>query len=363
MRFFLVAGEPSGDFHGGLLVKALLKEQPDAIFEAWGGDNMQAAGVSLKKHVRELAFMGVGAVLKNLRQIFKNFTICQENISAFKPDAIILIDYSGFNLRMARWAKSNGYKVFYYISPQVWASRASRVKQIADYTDRLFSILPFEQDFYAARGIEITYVGHPLLDVIPENINKPNSKPIIALLPGSRRQEVSKLLQVMLSVLPQYPDYDFELAVAPNLPLSFYQAIMNGLPDANRLKLVQQDTYSVLRRAKAALVCSGTATLETALHGVPQVVCYKTDTLFYEIAKRVVKVPFIAIINLIMGKKIVEELIQNDCNTERLKKELDLILHPEVATRIQADYKALRQKLGNSGATERAAKEMIERLK
>ncbi|MFN7115542.1 MAG: lipid-A-disaccharide synthase [Saprospiraceae bacterium] len=365
MKYYVIAGEASGDLHGSNLLKALKTADPAADFRVWGGDLMQAAGGDLRKHYRELAFMGFVEVVRNLRTILRNIEFCKADITDYQPDALILIDYPGFNLRIAKWAKQQGYKVIYYISPQLWAWHASRVHDIKKTVDKMLVILPFEPEFYQNYDYKVEFVGHPLLDVI-ENYqptsdfiqkNKLSDQPIIALLPGSRKQEITRMLDVMLSVVPEFPDYQFVIAGAPSQPKEFYDAILKDSKVKNQVYLVQNQTYDLLSHAKAALVTSGTATLETALFNVPEVVCYKGSAISYAIAKRVVgkRIKFISLVNLIIDRLLVKELIQNELNTHNLKQALKEILHPDKADVIKSGYKALQQKLGNAGASQRAA--------
>lgn len=373
MKYYIIAGEASGDLHGSNLIKSLQKIDSQAIIHAWGGDLMAETGVTLRKHYRDLAFMGFVEVVKNIRTILNNIYFCKKDILAFQPDVIIFIDYPGFNLRIAKWAKQKGMRTFYYISPQIWAWHTSRVHGIKATIDRMFCILPFEKDFYKKYDYEVDYVGHPLLDVIENrpfdaHFRKRNAltdKPIIALMPGSRRQEILIMLPLMLSVIKSsvyFDDYQFVIAAAPSQPLGFYHHILNvhfgELSD--RLQIVEGQTYDLLQNATAALVKSGTSTLETALFGVPEVVCYKGNHISYAIAKQVIKVKYISLVNLIADKMVVKELIQDNLNTENLKKELIQIL--ENQTIIKNEYKILRGLLGNAGASERAAQLMYEYL-
>ncbi|MDX1315602.1 MAG: lipid-A-disaccharide synthase, partial [Eudoraea sp.] len=321
MKYYIIAGEASGDLHGSNLIKALRKQDDGAEIRCWGGDLMEKAGGVLVKHYREMAFMGFAEVLLNLRSIFRNIGFCKKDIAAFSPDVIIFIDFSGFNLRIAKWAKEKGYTTNYYISPQVWASRAGRVAKIKRDIDAMYVIMPFETEFYAQHGMDVSFVGHPLLDAIGdfpppdpdvfrlENGLHPN-KPIIALLPGSRRQEVTKMLSVMLQTAADFPDYQFVVAGAPSLETAFYEDLLRG----SSAVLLSNKTYDVLGIAHAALVTSGTATLETALFEVPQVVCYKGNWLSYQIAKRIITLDYISLVNLIMDRPIVPELIQSQLN-------------------------------------------------
>ncbi len=355
-RLYLIAGEASGDLHGSNLVKALRALRPHIVCRAWGGDRMAQAGATVVKHYRDLAFMGFWEVAKNLRTIWRNLHFCQRDIEAFQPDAVVLIDYPGFNLRIARWAKKRGLRVVYYISPQLWAWHASRVRAIRRDVDQMLVILPFETDFYRQHGVEATWVGHPLLDVIPQAVPLRQSG-IVALLPGSRQQEVRRILPVMLSVTPFFADYRFVVAAAPSLPEALFRAHLTGYP---QVELVVGDTYGVLQRAQAALVKSGTSTLETALLGVPQVVCYAGSPISYAIARRVVRVPYISLVNLVLERPLVRELIQHDLNTTSLRQALGDILQPAQAEAIRAGYRELHKRLGGPGASERAARCILE---
>ncbi|MFK7983724.1 MAG: lipid-A-disaccharide synthase [Saprospiraceae bacterium] len=368
MKYYLIAGEASGDLHASNLIKALNQEDSAAQFRCWGGDLMQQAGGELVKHYRDLAFMGIWEVVKNLKTIRQNFAFCEKDISDYQPDVLILIDYSGFNLRIAKWAKTAGFKVFYYISPQVWASRQSRVKKIKKYVDRMFVILPFEKDFYQQFGMEVDYVGHPLLDAIRNFksnalCSNKDGKSIIALLPGSRKQEIKAVLKIMLTTVKAFPAYQFVIAAAPAIPTSFYQKIIQAAKLSNHhISLVHNQTYPLLHKAKAAIVTSGTATLETALFEVPQVVCYKGNWLTYQIVKRIIKVPYISLVNLIANRPLVKELIQNELTAAALEKELSLILKVEKALVLKAAYRQIKEKLGNAGASQKAAKLMVQYL-
>ncbi len=353
MNYYIIAGEASGDLHGSNLIKELKNLDSAADVRCWGGDKMQAAGAELVKHYRELAFMGFTEVLINLQTIFRNFKFCKEDILQYKPDALILIDYPGFNLRIAKWAKQQGLKVIYYISPQVWAWKENRVKLMKGCIDKMIVILPFEKDYYKNKwNWEVEYVGHPLIEEIERHKaqgtrHKFGDKPIIALLPGSRKQEIAKKLPVMLEVSKDFPAYQFIIAQAPSVDESFYKTFTQ--PYSN-VSIVNNKTYDLLLQAKAALVTSGTATLETALFAVPEVVCYKGSFLSYQIGKRLVHVKFISLVNLIMDKLVVKELIQNDLTVENLKKELTALLTDEKRiAAIKSDYTALKNLLGLGG--------------
>ncbi len=369
MKYYIIAGEASGDLHGSNLIKALKKEDPNANIRCWGGDLMQNAGGVLAMHYKQMAFMGFLEVLKNLSKIFKNISFCKEDIAKFNPDAVIFIDFSGFNLRIAQWAHTNGYKTHYYISPQVWASRASRVKKINAFIDHMYVILPFEKEFYAKHNVEVEFVGHPLLDAISQaqltesaNFREKNKlhpqKPIIALLPGSRKQEIEKMLAVMLSTVPHFPDHQFVIAGAPSLEDDFYADFVGR----THVHFVSNQTYSLLSNAHAALVTSGTATLETALFKVPQVVCYKGNWISYQIAKRIITLDYISLVNLIMDKEVVKELIQNDLTPNNLVAELKKVVEGNHRSQILEDYALLEAKLGGAGASEKAARLIVENM-
>ena len=366
MKYYIIAGEASGDLHGSNLMKALIQKDPNAEFRFWGGDLMAAQGEILVKHYKDLAFMGFLEVAKNLRTILNNIKFCKQDIKSHKPDVLILVDYPGFNLRIAKFAKELGIKVVYYISPQLWAWKEGRVEIIKKYVDEMMVILPFEEDFYKKHGVHSHFVGHPLLDAIStlENItvdifkaeNGLNEKEIIALLPGSRKQEVEKMLKMMLSVRPYFKEYQFVIAGAPSLPRDFYEAYVD-----DNVHFVSNKTYDLLRCSKAALVTSGTATLETALLNIPEVVCYRGSKISYAIAKRLVKnIKYISLVNLIMDREVVKELIQNDLNTKNLVEELNKILEGEKRSQILNDYEFLREKLGGKGASEKAAEVILK---
>ncbi len=364
MKYYIIAGEASGDLHASNLMKALSAADPQASYRVWGGDLMKAAGGELIKHYRDLAFMGFVEVVQNLGTILKNIQFCKKDILGYQPDVLILVDYPGFNLRIAQWAKKQNLRVFYYISPQIWAWNTKRVHKIKRDVDRMFVILPFEKDFYKKYGVEVDFVGHPLLDVIKDRSIDPafktqtGSKPIIALLPGSRKQEINKMLQEMLSVVDDFPEYQFIIAGAPAIEEAFYQNILKKFKSP--VKLIHNQTYDLLQSAEAALVTSGTATLETGLFKVPQVVCYRGSSLSYQIAKRLVKVDYISLVNLILDRPLVQELIQDDFNPENLKRALKEVLENREIYR--KGYQQLIEKLGNSGASNRAASLMHKYL-
>ncbi len=359
MRYYIIAGEASGDLHASNLMAALRQKDTSADFRVWGGDLMQQAGGVLVKHYRDLAFMGFLEVAKNIRTILGNFKFCKQDIKTYQPDVLILVDYPGFNLRMAKWAKREGIRVFYYISPQIWAWNAKRVHAIKRDVERMFVILPFEKDFYKKYDVEVDFVGHPLLDVIPQNKQKQNDNNTIALLPGSRRQEISRMLSIMLEVVPFFPEYRFVIAGAPSIPADFYQPFLQN----KKIELVHNQTYQLLQNAQAALVTSGTATLETALFNVPQVVCYRGNTLSYRIARRLVKVKYISLVNLIMDKAVVKELIQDELTLDNLKIELKNLIGLGDLSGLQDNYLQLKEKLGGAGAAERTADFMLAQLR
>ncbi|MCH2023894.1 MAG: lipid-A-disaccharide synthase [Saprospiraceae bacterium] len=346
----------------------MIKLDPEAQIRAWGGDLMKANGATLVKHYKDLAFMGIWAVIKKLPSILRNLKLCRNDILDFNTDALILIDYSGFNLRIAKWAKINGFKVFYYISPQVWATRENRVKKIKRYVDKMFVILPFEKEFYKKHNYNVEYVGHPLLDVI--NVYKSNpdfyidnnltEKPIIALLPGSRKQEIKAMLKIMTSIVNHFESYQFIIAGAPSVDKCYYE---NFLFNNSNILFLENQTYDLLNHSHAALVTSGTATLETAIFEVPQVVCYKTNPIFYRIVKKIIKVVYISIVNLIMEKKVVPELIQNDFNKVNLIAELNKILLGTDRINMIENYILLKEKLGKNGASKKTANIIYKLLK
>ena len=368
MKYYIIAGEASGDLHGSNLIKALRANDVNADIRCWGGDLMQKAGGTLVKHYKESAFMGFLEVLVNLGTIFRNISDCKKDIAAFDPDVIIFIDYSGFNLRIAKWAKKMGYRTHYYISPQIWASREGRIKKIKRDIDKMYVILPFEKEFYEQKHqYPVEFVGHPLIDAINamplmekdefcrQNELDPN-KPIIALLPGSRKQEIQNMLSVMLAVVADFMDFQFVIAGAPGLEREEYQSQIADKP----VKLVYNQTYDLLNNAFAALVTSGTATLETALFKVPQVVCYKGNWVSYQIAKRIITLDYISLVNLIMDKEVVRELIQSDLTVENLRIELQKILEGGQRKAQLEAYEILEKKLGGRGASEKAARLIIE---
>ncbi|QIE59393.1 lipid-A-disaccharide synthase [Rasiella rasia] len=369
MKYYILAGEASGDLHGANLMKALFVEDPEAEIRFWGGDLMQAVGGTLVTHYKERAFMGFAEVLINLRKISKLITNCKKDIEAFQPDALIFIDNSGFNLRIAKWAKPEGFKTHYYVSPQVWASRASRVKTIKATIDHMYVVLPFVADFYKKYNYPVHFVGHPLIDAIanrtqvsPQEFKKTHGlddRPIIALLPGSRKQEINKMLSIMLSVVGDFPEYQFVIAGAPSQEVSFYDPFIQE----QNVHLIANKTYDLLSLSSAALVTSGTATLETALFKVPQVVCYKANAISYQIAKRIITLKFISLVNLVLDKEVVKELIQGELNTKNLKQELTKILDEYERAKLFLKYYDLEKALGGKGASAKTAELIVSSLK
>ncbi|MBW6500837.1 MAG: lipid-A-disaccharide synthase, partial [Bacteroidales bacterium] len=371
MRYFIIAGEQSGDLHGSNLIKGLKKTDPEAVIKGWGGDLMENAGMILLNHYSRTAFMGFVVILRNLGKILRNLTLCKKHIAEFSPDAVILIDYPAFNLRIAEFARERGYKVYYYISPKLWAWKENRVKKVKQFVDRMYIIFPFEVEFYEKHGIDVEYFGNPLVDEIEgrmriagentltQDQDKPGHKPVIALLPGSRKHEVVHILPQMLKVIPHFPDYQFVIAGVRNLQDQLYQKIIDGRP----VTLAREETYDILVSAGAALVASGTATLEAALLGTPQVVCYKGDFFSALIAWMLIRVKFVSLVNLILGYEAVKELLQYSLNGMNLVKELKAVL-PGGARRdkLLSDYSLLGEKLGPSGASWRVAEDMVRRL-
>jgi lipid-A-disaccharide synthase len=372
LKYYIIAGESSGDMHAANLMKELKKSDSNADFRCWGGDKMQNQGGYIVKHYHDLAFMGFAEVLMNIKTILSNLSFCKSDITTYKPDVVILVDYPGFNLRIAKFAKLSGYKVFYYISPQIWAWKQSRIHQIKKYVDKVFCILPFEKDFYAKFNYHAEFTGHPLLDEIENLLEKKSTftdfttkhllseKPIIAILPGSRKQEIEAMLPVMLGICKHYPDYQFVIAGANSQKPEYYKPFLNYYSSVH---FIYNNTYELLQHAHAALVTSGTATLETALFGVPQVVCYKANPISYIIARMLVKVKYISLVNLIMNEPIVTELIQGDFNSKKLKNELDTILFDNSKrNNMLQNMLRLKKTLGGSGASEKTARIMLKTL-
>ena len=367
MKYYIIAGEASGDLHGANLMKSLYQLDPNAEIRFWGGDLMQQVGGTLVKHYKELAFMGFAEVLMNLRTILNNISFCKKDIEQFKPDALIFIDYPGFNMRIAKWAKQKGIPTHYYISPQIWAWKEGRIKAIKNDVDHMYVILPFEKEFYENKhNYPVHFVGHPLIDAIdnktPVNIetfrkeHHLDNRPIIALLPGSRKQEIEKMLSVMLSVIKDFPDYQFVIAGAPSQDKEFYEKFITS----EQVHFITNKTYDLLSVAHAALVTSGTATLETALFKVPEVVLYKGNEISYQIAKRVITLKYISLVNLIMDETVVTELIQGECNTKMVKKELAKILDPKYRKQLIHKYDLVEEKLGGKGASFKTAELIVK---
>ncbi|MCB6087290.1 lipid-A-disaccharide synthase [Flavobacterium psychrophilum] len=362
MKYYIIAGEASGDLHGSNLMKGIYKEDSQADIRFWGGDLMQQTGGTLVKHYRDLSFMGFLEVVLNLKTILNNIKICKADIISFKPHAIIFIDYPGFNMRIAKWSKKLGIRNHYYISPQIWAWKENRIKAIKNDVDKMYVILPFEKDFYEKKHhFSVEFVGHPLIDAI-NNRQKTNAtqfkkdnnldgRPIIALLPGSRKQEIEKMLSKMLSVVKDFPNHQFVIAGAPSQEYSFYKQFLTN----NQVHFIANKTYDLLSISQAALVTSGTATLETALFKVPEVVLYKGSWASYQIAKRIITLKYISLVNLIMNKEVVTELIQDDCNSEKIKAELEKIIQPSYRSTLLENYDLLEKQLGGAGASDKTA--------
>ncbi|HVS98720.1 MAG TPA: hypothetical protein VHE54_19650 [Puia sp.] len=398
MKYYIIAGEASGDLHGGNLIRQLKVQDRDADVRCWGGDRMEAAGGDVVKHYKDLAFMGFVEVVMNLRTIFRNLDWCKQDILGYRPDVLILIDYPGFNMRIAKWAHRQGLRVIYYISPQVWAWKEGRVREIRANVDKMLVILPFEQAFYQKWDYPVEYVGHPLVEVVDAAAANGGSlapgagqspaaslatpaaagqgsaaspgatafpafqKPVIALLPGSRKQEILKKLPIMLQVSRDFPDYQFVVAQAPGIDQTFYKVLLTGY---RNVASVCNQTYALLSIAKAACVTSGTATLETALFGVPEVVCYKGSPISYQIARRLIRVKYISLVNLIMDRLVVSELIQDQLTPENLRRELEDLLHnPARRARLEKDYRELKQLLSEGGhASANAARSIVQFLR
>ncbi len=370
MKYYIISGEASGDLHGSNLMKALYKKDADAEIRFWGGDLMAKVGGALVKHYRDLAFMGFAEVLMNIRTILNNIKYCKNDILQFKPDVLILIDYPGFNMRIAEFAKKEGIKIHYYISPQIWAWKENRIHKIKRDVDEMYVILPFEKEFYEQKhNFPVNFVGHPLLDAIANRSQidenefrkkyQLSSKPIIALLPGSRKQEIKKMLSVMLKMADKFEDYQFVIAGAPSQDYEFYKKFIVK----DNVKFISNKTYDLLSVSYAAIVTSGTATLETALFKVPEIVCYKTSWVSYQIGKRLVDLKYISLVNLIMDKEVVKELIQNDFNEITLEKELKNILNDEIRSKMYLNYFELEKKSGGKGASEKTADLILKKLR
>lgn len=362
MRLYFIAGEDSGDLHTGNLIRALRAQAPDLEARGVGGDHMSAAGATLVAHVRDINFMGFWEVVRHLGLIRRLFQTVKADLRAWQPAAVVLVDYPGFNLRLAPFIRALGIPVYYYISPQLWAWKQGRVKIIQRYIDRMFVILPFEADFYAQRGVAVDFVGHPLLDAMAAPPASPlplaASGPVCALLPGSRRQEIRRMLPVMLQLTAHFPQYTFVVAGAPSQCAALYRDLIGAAP----VQLVMNQTYALLRQADIAVVTSGTATLETALLNVPQVVGYKGSYISYQIGRRLVKVRFISLVNLILDRPLITELIQDAFTPDRLRRAVEDLQRAARQAEIAAGYAALRQRLGSAGASARMAEALLRYL-
>jgi lipid-A-disaccharide synthase len=367
-KFYIIAGEPSGDLHASNLMQAILDERSNTDFRFWGGEKMNAIQKGMAKHIKDLAFMGFLEVVLNLRTILRNISFCKKDILAYQPDALILVDYPGFNLRIAKWAKKHDIKVYYYISPQIWAWKQNRVYKIKELVDKMYVILPFEKDFYKRFDFDVEYVGHPLLDEIAKfdfsdsrlsflERNQLDNRAIIAVLPGSRKQEVSVKLPIMLAAVKGYVNHQIIVAGAPTLSKEFYASIDDSV------SVIFNETYEIMANARAAIVTSGTATLEAALFKVPEVICYKGSNISYSIAKRLIKVKYISLVNLILDQEVVKELIQHECTSENIQLELDKIINDENYRQMLIDkYNELEEMLGGGGASKKVAQSLFKTL-
>lgn len=371
MKYYIIAGEASGDLHAANLMRELKRQDPQAEFRAWGGDLMQSQGAAIVRHIRDISFMGFVEVAVHLKTILRNISFCKDDILAYAPDVLILVDYPGFNLRIARFASEQKIRVFYYISPQIWAWKQGRVEKIKRWVERMYVILPFEKDFYSRFGVEVDFSGHPLLDAIEQfksnynttgrhMVSDGDARPLVALLPGSRKQEVMNMLPRMLSVVPFFPECRFVIAGSPNIQAEVYKELTAG----SQVELIVGKTYEILSEASAALVTSGTATLETALFCVPEAVCYQGSAISVAIARRVIKINYISLVNLIMDRLVVRELIQQDFRTEPLTAELKKLLYDkDYRDQMLSSMEELRAKLGGAGASARTAALMVDRLR
>ncbi len=373
MRYYFIAGEASGDLHASNLIRELVRLDGDAVVRGFGGELMEQAGMQLVKHYREMAFMGFIPVLLNLRTIKNNFKTCEQDLLRFKPDVLILVDYPGFNLRMAEFAKANGIRVYYYISPKIWAWKAHRIKKIKAFVDEMFTILPFETGFYQQFGYPVNYVGNPVLDAVmakpqkqPVDVflkeNNLADKPIIALLPGSRLQEINSLLPRMLEAASLFKTHQLVVTAAPNIPDEVYDRILSDY----EVSLLHGKTYEVLQQADVAVLASGTVSLEAGVIRCPQVVCYRMagGALFFKIGQKVLKIKWVSLVNLILQRTAVRELLQHQCSVKNIRAELERILNdPDYRRRIGNDYDELHRRLGGPGASARAASLMIDKLR
>lgn len=374
MKYYVIAGEASGDLHGSNLMKGILKADPEAKFRFWGGDRMAEVGgrENLAKHYNQTSFFGVTEIIKNLRTILSQLSECQRDLMDFAPDVLICIDYPGFNFKMAKFAHSKGIRTFYYISPKVWAWKERRVELIRKYVTKLFIIFPFEVEYFSQRGIEAIYEGNPLMDSIAQTLsllpskeefvaeNRLDSRPIVALLAGSRKSEIRRNMEFMVALAEAHPEWQFVVAGVSWQPSELYQSFIKGAD----IKVLTDKTYGLLKYASGAVVCSGTATLETALIGTPEVVCYRMDEFSYRVARAFVKIGFISLVNIIMGREVVRELIQHDMTVENASKELrDIMEEGAKHTKMVSDYKELQRIVGSEGASDRFAARMVELLK
>jgi lipid-A-disaccharide synthase len=372
LKYYIIAGEASGDLHASNLMKELKLADKASDFRFWGGDLMQQQGGQMVKHIKELAFMGFFEVIMNLRTILSNIKHCKQDIINYQPDAVIMVDYPGFNLRIAKFLKDHSVPVLYYISPQIWAWKASRIHQIKRDVTKMYTILPFEKAFYKKFNVDVDFVGHPLIDAIDQfkrndaktkesfkQINELDDRPIIAVLPGSRVQEINLKLPIMLKAVEELKDYQVIIAAAPSINKELYGKYIKG---KQNIKIIYKDTYNILNQSCCAIVTSGTATLETALFKVPQVVCYKSSWISYQIAKKLIKVKYISLVNLILDKEAVKELIQNDLTPNKIKLELDLILNSPKRKSILDYYSNLEEKCGGTGASKITANEMFKTI-
>lgn len=372
LKLYIIAGEASGDLHAANLMKALRKEDETIDFRFWGGDLMEKEGGKPVKHIRDLAFMGFIEVVMNLKTILTNIRFCKSDIEAYQPDALVLVDYPGFNLRIAEWAKSKGIKVYYYISPQVWAWKQNRVFKIKKSVDHLFAILPFEKAFFKKFDYDVEYVGHPLLDAIEQfrateidstsfrETNKLDQRPIIAVLPGSRKQEIRVKLPLMLDALESFDNYQIVIAGAPALDPDFYSPFITN----DRIRIIHGETYNILNSAEIGVVTSGTATLETALFQVPEVVCYKGSSISYAIAKRLIKIKYISLVNLILDREVVKELIQHECTASNIRREVEtIVIGGTKREKMLAEFATLKKTLGEGGASRQVAQSILKTIR
>ena len=359
MKYYIIAGEVSGDLHGSKVMESIKKIDKKAKFRFWGGEKMKGIGGEIVKHINQLSFMGFWEVLKNINTILKNIRFCKSDINTYQPDKIIYIDYPGFNMVIAKWAKINGFQNHFYISPQIWAWKESRITKIKLYIDYLYVILPFEKQYYKKKhNLDVHYVGHPLVEIISNEKKYTDlfpltlTKPVIALLPGSRKQEIKKMMPVFKSVIHQFSNYEFIIAGVSNIRKEWYYKILKD----DKIRIVYDKTYNLLKRSTAAIVTSGTATLETALFNVPQIVCYKSSLFSYLVGKMFIKLKFISLVNIIMEKEVVRELIQNDCTKRNIVYELSKLLKNENILRVKKEYVKLKNKLGGGETSLKVAK-------